>query len=138
MTLFRASLLISAAFLAVLAAGCASQPAADAPVRDAILTLQEMQTLPLGDTVSLRYERAADSRCPSNARCIWAGSVIYHFTLIGRAGAEPLTLEADKPTFESKIFKGIRLVLATTEAPPRGTTQEPPPPHPVTVSITNT
>ncbi|RJG09440.1 hypothetical protein [Massilia cavernae] len=137
MTALRASLLVFAAIAAVIAAGCATKPAADAPVRDAVLTLQEMQTLPLGDTISLRYERADDSRCPSNVKCIWAGKIVYQFTLIGRAGAEPLALEADTPAFESQIFKGVRLVLGATEPPPRGMAHETPP-HPVTVSITNT
>ncbi|MGZ8317925.1 MAG: hypothetical protein ACXWVD_02370 [Telluria sp.] len=136
MTFRRAHHLLFAAIIGTLGTGCATAPV-DAPVRDAILTLQELQTLPLGETVSLRYERAADSRCPMNAKCIWAGKIVYHFTLIGRSGAEPLILDVDTPSFESKIQKGIRLVLATTEPPPRGMASEPPPPHPVSVSITN-
>jgi hypothetical protein len=120
---------------ACLFAACAT--VVEAPVNDATLTLQPQQTLPLGQAISLRYERAADSRCPSNARCVWAGNLIYHFTLVGKTATEPFMLVADKPTFASKSFKGVQIVLATTEPPPRGMTHEEPPPHPVTVSITN-
>lgn len=123
-----------------LAAAClfaACSTISEAPVNDATLTLQPQQTLALGETISLRYERAIDSRCPSNARCVWAGSIIYHFTLLGRTASEPFMLDIDKPTFDSKAFKGVRIVLATTDPPPVRMTQEEPPPHPVTVSITN-
>lgn len=124
----------------ILAAACllaACATISEAPVNDATLTLQPAQTLALGETISLRYERADDSRCPSNARCVWAGNLIYHFTLVGKTATEPFMLDADKPTFASKAFKGVQIVLATTEPPPRGMTHEAPPPHPVTVSIAN-
>ena len=106
-------------------------------MNDATLTLQPAQTLALGETISLRYERADDSRCPSDARCVWAGIIVYHFTLVGKTGSEPFKLDADKPTFESKAFKGVRIVLATTEPPPVRLSNQEPPPHPVTISVTN-
>ena len=123
----------------ILAAACllaACATISEAPVNDATLTLQPAQTLALGETISLRYERADDSRCPSNARCVWAGTIIYHFTLVGKSASEPFMLDIDKPMFDSKAFKGLRVVLATTEPPPVRMTQQEPPPHPVTVSIT--
>jgi hypothetical protein len=123
-----------------LAAAClvaACTTISEAHVNDATLTLQPQQTLALGDAVKLRYERADDSRCPSDARCIWAGTIVYHFTLVGKTASEPFILDTDKPDFESKAFKGVRIVLATTDPPPVRLAQEAPPPHPVTVSITN-
>jgi hypothetical protein len=133
MTAQRASYLTIAA-TCVLAA-CAA--VADAPVNDATLTLQPQQTLALGQTIGLRYERADDSRCPSNARCIWAGTIVYHFTLIGKTASEPFMLDVDKPAYASKAFKGVQIVLATTEPPAVRMTHQEPPPHPVTVSVTN-
>ena len=123
----------------ILAAACllaACATISEAPVNDATLTLQPAQALALGETISLRYERADDSRCPSNARCVWAGTIIYHFTLVGKSASEPFMLDIDKPMFDSKALKGLRVLLATTEPPPVRMTQQEPPPHPVTVSIT--
>lgn len=123
-----------------LAAACllsACTTVVEAPVNDATLTLQPQQTLALGETIKLRYERADDSRCPSDARCVWAGIIVYHFTLIGKTASEPFKLDIDKPTFESKALKGVRIVLATTDPPPVRMSSQAPPPHPVTISITN-
>jgi hypothetical protein len=105
-------------------------------VNDATLTLQPAQTLPLGQTVSLRYDRVDDSRCPANARCVWAGTIAYHFTLIGKTASEPFMLGIDAPAYDAKALKGVRIVLATTDPPPVRMTHQEPPPHPVTVSIT--
>lgn len=123
-----------------LAAACllpACTTVVEAPVNDATLTLQPQQTLALGETIKLRYERADDSRCPSNARCVWAGTIVYHFTLIGKTASEPFKLDIDQPTFEAKTLKGVRIVLATTDPPPVRMTHQQPPPHPVTISVTN-
>jgi hypothetical protein len=123
-----------------LAAACllaACTTISEAPVNDATLTLQPQQTLALGQTISLRYERADDSRCPANARCVWAGTINYHFTLVGKTASEPFMLNIDKPTFDSNALKGVRIVLATTDPPPVRMTSQAPPPHPVTVSSTN-
>jgi len=123
-----------------LAAAClvtACTTVSEAPVNDATLTLQPQQTLALGQTINLRYERADDSRCPSDARCVWAGTIVYHFTLTGASASEPFKLDVDQPAFNSKAFKGVRIVLATTEPPPVRMSSEPPPPHPVTISVTN-
>lgn len=109
----------------------------EAPVNDATLTLQPQQTLALGQTIKLRYERADDSRCPQDARCVWAGIIVYHFTLVGKTASEPFKLDIDNPAFESKALKGVRIVLATTEPPPVRMSHQSPPPHPVTVSVTN-
>lgn len=121
---------------ACLVAACTT--ASEAPVNDATLTLEPQQTLALGDTITLRYERADDSRCPLDARCVWAGNIIYHFTLAGKTASEPFMLDIDKPVFESKALKGVRIVLATTEPPPVRLSSQTPPPHPVTISVTNT
>lgn len=134
MTLHRARYLTVAA--ACFLAACAT--VSEAPVNDATLTLQPQQTLALGKTITLRYERADDSRCPSDARCVWAGTIVYHFTLTGNTASEPFKLDVDQPAFVSKAFKGVRIVLATTEPPPVRMSTEPPPPHPVTVSVTST
>lgn len=133
MTVHRARYLTLAA--ACLLSACTT--VVEAPVNDATLTLQPQQTLALGETISLRYERADDSRCPSDSRCVWAGIIVYHFTLVGKTASEPFKLDIDQPTFQSKILKGVRIVLATTEPPPVRLSSQPPPPHPVTISVTN-
>jgi hypothetical protein len=134
MTAYRASNLATAALSACLLAACATM--SDAPVKDATLTLQPQQTLAIGETISQRYDSVADSRCPAGARCIWAGKIAYHFTLLGRAGSEAFTLEPGSPVFDSKVFKGVSIMLALAEPPPVRAATEPPLPHPVTVTIT--
>src|SRR5687767_9308966 len=48
---------------------------------EARYTMTERQSVPLAPKVNLTYEGADDSRCPDDARCIWAGQVAYRFTL---------------------------------------------------------
>lgn len=134
MTAYRASHLATAALSACILAACATM--SEAPVKDATLTLQPQQTLALGETISLRYDSVADSRCPAGAKCIWAGKIDYHFTLLGRTGSEPFMLDTDTPIFNSKVFKGVRIMLAKAEPPPVRPFTEPQLPHPVTVSVT--
>lgn len=134
MTAYRAACLAFAAVSACMLVACTTL--SEAPVNDATLTLQPQQTLALGETVNLRYERADDSRCPKDQQCVWAGKIVYHFTLVGKSASEPFMLDTDKPHFESSTLKGVRIVLATVEPPPVRLANEAPPPHPVTVSIT--
>lgn len=133
MTAYRASRLASAALSSCVLAACATM--SEAPVKDATLTLQPQQTLALGETISLRYDSVADSRCPAGARCIWAGKIVYHFTLLGNAGSEAFTLEPSTPVFDSRSFKGVSIMLTAVAPPPAQAATEPPLPHPVTVTI---
>ncbi|MGZ8320948.1 MAG: hypothetical protein ACXWVD_17750 [Telluria sp.] len=134
MTACRASQLATAALSAFILAACATM--SEAPVKDATLKLQPQQTLAIGETISLRYDSVADSRCPAGARCIWAGKIVYHFTLLGRTGSEAFTLESGTPVFDSKVFQGVSVLLAPAEPPPVRAATEPPLQHPVTVTIT--
>jgi hypothetical protein len=130
----RAGKLMSTAILAGIVTACATL--AEDPVKDATLTLQPQQTLALSKTITLRYDRVVDTRCPKGVLCVWAGKVVYHFTLAGVGGTESFALEADKPRYLSKVVKGVTIVLATTEPPDVVAPGEPQPEHPVTVSIT--
>lgn len=133
-TLNRASRLMSAALLAGSLAACAT--VAEDPVKDATLTLQPQQTLPLSNTVKLRYDRVVDNRCPKGAQCVAAGKVVYHFTLSGVGGAESFALETNDERYRSKTVKGVDVTLATTEPPDVAAPGQPQPAHPVIVSIT--
>ncbi|MDO8438643.1 MAG: hypothetical protein Q7S67_00180 [Telluria sp.] len=118
---------------AFLIAGCAAT-AVDDPVRGASITLLPGQTAALSRTISLRYDTVADSRCPTDARCVWAGMVIYRLTLGTVRGKESFALHKDAP---AAVLGGLRIAIGQAVEPPRGATGDAPAPHPVTFTITS-
>jgi hypothetical protein len=101
-------------------------------------TLMPQRTVAVGSDATLRYDGAADSRCPPDVRCITAGELSYKFTLSGAAGTETFGLSKEKPAFDASTFKGVRVSLGNTAEPPlrASTAAAPVVMMPVTVNIT--
>jgi len=128
---------LSVGAIAVLLSACA----ATERLPDAQYSLAEHQTLPLPPStfdkpLSLTYEGADDSRCPDNARCVWAGQVAYRFTLrIGNV-AQAFWLVPGKPGYTSPALRGSRIELdRNLVAPARGMGDSRPSAYPVVFNM---
>jgi hypothetical protein len=134
--------LIHAIAAATMLAGCAAAPSA-APVKDKPMntnvTLDPERTVAVGPNATLRYDGAADSRCPPDVKCVWAGELAYKFTLTAPGGKEMFGLTSAKPSFDSTAVTGLRVALGTNPMPPVQPANAPAPAtaHPVTVTITH-
>jgi hypothetical protein len=133
--------LIHAIAAASLLAGCAAPsatPAKDQSMNTSV-TLQPERTVAVGPTAVLRYDGAADSRCPPGVQCVWAGELAYKFTLTSPAGKEMFGLTAAKPAFASSAVTGLRIALGDNPEPKvrPANAPAPAPAHPVTVSISH-
>jgi hypothetical protein len=95
-------------------AGCASTHPA---ISSGSFVLAEKHQVALGRSVALHYDSFADSRCPKNVQCIWAGKRSYQFTLARPDGSETFKLAADGDAFASAALKGVSIVLSQTEVP---------------------
>jgi gamma-glutamyltranspeptidase/glutathione hydrolase len=76
---------------------------------------------PLARGLVLTYDSYSDSRCPANARCVWAGRLIFRFLIDGPAGVEEFTLGPDQPTATPAALHGARITLDTSAIPPART-----------------
>ena len=101
-------------------------------------TLLPQRTVDVGPGATLRYDGAADSRCPPDVRCVTAGEIAYKFTLTGAPGTETFALTKARPAFDASTFKGVRVTLGETAEPPLrpSTASTPVVIMPVTVNIT--
>lgn len=103
---------------------------------EARYTMTERQSVPLAPRVSITYEGADDSRCPDDARCIWAGQVAYRFTLRIDSVAQAFYLVPGRPGYTSPALRGSRIELdRATAAPPRGMAESRPASYPVTFNM---
>lgn len=116
-----------------LIAGCAAI-AVDDPVRDASITLLPGQSAALSRSTTLRYDAVADSRCPLDVRCVWAGMITYRLTLSTARGQESFALHKDAP---AAALGRLRIAIGQAVEPPRGAASDAPAPHPVTFTITS-
>lgn len=123
---------------ATLLAGCSATatPAKDTPMNSSA-TLLPQRSVDVAPGTTLRYDGAADSRCPPDVRCVTAGEINYQFTLTGAAGTEKFGLSKARPAFDASTFKGVRVTLGQTEEPPLrpSTAAAPVPAMPVTINI---
>jgi len=117
---------------AVMMTACASPPAP--PIHTTVSLLPTQSALLAPDT-SLRLDQVADSRCPPDARCVWAGEVRFHFTLTSAAGAEAFSLTHAAPGAELAAAGGLRVTLGHTSVPAKAALGTPMPDYPVTVTI---
>lgn len=126
---------------ALLAAGLLSACASSERLPDLQYALSERQTLALppalrDQRLSVTYEGADDSRCPDNARCMWAGQVAYRFTLRLNNFAQGFWLVPGKPGFTSPALRGARIELdPNLVAPPRGMVEARPASYPVVFNM---
>ncbi|MGH8854015.1 MAG: hypothetical protein ACREWI_07020 [Telluria sp.] len=99
-------------------------------------TLAERQTLPLAERLSITYEGAQDSRCPDDVRCVWAGRLVYRFTMRIGGVAQAFYLVRGQPGYMSPALRGSRIELDhLTPAPPRGMAGTAPASYPVTFNL---
>lgn len=75
---------------------CTTVPIADAGVRgDGLATFG--QSTSVGSLMVTPLSLVEDSRCPINARCVWAGRVVLSARIDGRGWRETAPLELGKP-----------------------------------------
>ena len=111
---------------------------ASAPLKDGIYPLQPGQRVALSGNTTLTYDSFSDSRCPANARCIWAGRLSFQFVLNGPDGREEFSLGPDQPAATPKSLHGARVALDPASVPPVRNTNATRPGDviPVTLNIT--
>jgi hypothetical protein len=97
-------------------AACASADA-QAPESSRSVRIAEHQTVTLAPAVSLRYDSAADSRCPKSVQCVVAGKVTHSFTLASSSAREVFTLDREGAKFESTAAPGVTITLARDPVP---------------------
>jgi hypothetical protein len=115
-------------------AGCAA-----APLKAGTYPLQPNQRVALSGNTTLTYDSFSDSRCPANARCIWAGRLSFQFVLDGPDGREEFSLGPDQLAATPKSLHGARVALDPGSIPPVRNTNATRPGDviPVTLNITN-
>jgi hypothetical protein len=94
-------------------AACAS-----ASLKDGIYPIQPHQRVAISGDTTLTYDSFSDSRCPANARCIWAGRLSFQFVLDGPDGAEEFSLGPDQPSATPASLHGARITLDPAGIPP--------------------
>jgi hypothetical protein len=134
MKLFRRPPLLIAIIALPGLAACAG-----APLRDGTYPLQPHQRVALSSDTTLTYDSFSDSRCPANARCIWAGRLSFQFVLDGPGGAEEFSLGPDQLSATPKSLRGARVTLDPASIPPArtGIAARPGDVIPVTLNITS-
>jgi hypothetical protein len=113
MTLFRRTPLTTILIALAGLAACAA-----APLRNGTYPLQPHQRVAVSGNTTLTYDSFSDSRCPANARCVWAGKLSFQFVLDGPAGAEEFTLGPDQLVATPKSLHGARVALDPASIPP--------------------
>jgi hypothetical protein len=112
---------------------------ASAPIKDGTYPLQPGQRVALSGNTTLTYDSFSDSRCPANARCIWAGRLSFRFVLDGPGGQEEFTLGPDQLAATPTSLRGARVALDPASIPPVRSTNATRPGDviPVTLNITS-
>ena len=106
---------------AVALAACASVPSADGSVRsDGFAAFG--QSTRVGSLVVTPLSLVEDSRCPINARCVWAGRLVLNTRIAGQGWRETAKIELGKP------FTTHGAGLALTSAEPGKMAGTPPSP----------
>ena len=108
-----------AVFLALaplaLAGGCATNagtaPLAEAPVAAAATPVAFGEAVKAGEVVVTPLSLVEDSRCPINARCVWAGRLIVNARIDGAGWRETVLLELG----ETRDVRGAGVMLASGE-----------------------
>jgi hypothetical protein len=104
------------ATLPLMLSACAGTGVAGPPA-PRVVTLQPGQQLDLVGGAKLTYDSVTDSRCPPTVRCIWAGELLYHFTLATSGATDNFTLG---PTNADHIApaSATRVTLDVSKVPP--------------------
>jgi hypothetical protein len=112
---------------ALLTAACFNSPTSPDVVAGQPFELRAGATATLPDGVRIKFERvASDSRCPMNARCVWAGEATIAISLAAPRG-NPEPRELTTTPGKSEISYGDLMISLTGLTPDRITTREIPP-----------
>ena len=122
------------AICAILVA-CATPPAPPGPPTPGAYTLALHQPVPVARGLTLAWDSVDDSRCPPKALCIWAGALVYRFSLRPDGGKpEAFELTWGRGGHAPVLFAGARVELDRSmlaSPPPHGASGT----SPVTVVI---
>lgn len=113
--------LLALPLFCIVIAACAAAPGTTGTPDAGRITLALHASAQLRPGITLSYESVDDSRCPPDARCVWAGALVYRFSLRApHAAAERFALEPGKPGHASARLGGalIELDEAFAAAPP--------------------
>lgn len=116
MTLTRFALLCSALPLALCA--CADPPPATPAPKSMTLTLAPGQQADVGAGMTLAYDSYSDSRCPKTVWCVWAGELVYRFTIKSAAASEAFGLTLPNTSHLSRLGGGARIEIDPASVPP--------------------
>jgi hypothetical protein len=86
---------------------------------DETFKIEQAQPMVFSDGLILNFSLKNDSRCPTNATCIWAGEVQteFYFTLDGQQEPVPVTLKGGEEE-ASVSYKGYTLTLYAVDPYP--------------------
>lgn len=103
---------------------CLSTPIAEGPVRpDGFARLGEATRV--GRLVATPIRVVEDSRCPMNARCVWAGRAVVATRIDGGGWRETVNLELGKPL----ATHGTTIALTSVQPEKMAGTAPPPQPY---------
>jgi len=92
-------------------AACATMPQPDLPPAPAGTAVALGQPVAVGELVLTPREVVTDSRCPINARCVWAGELIVSTRIDGPGWRETAELKLGEP----HIAHGVNVMLSSGE-----------------------
>jgi hypothetical protein len=105
--------------LALALAACGAETTEPALGDNIELRVGATVTIP-GDSVAVRFtDVTADSRCPSDVQCVWAGEAVTTFT-VGAAEQVTLTLGADAQK-ATVITRGYQMTIVALKPYPTST-----------------
>ncbi|GAB3455661.1 hypothetical protein GCM10027321_08520 [Massilia terrae] len=116
MTLKRFALLCAA--LPLLLSACAGDPPAAPAPKSVSLTLAPGQKADAGGGMTLAYDSYSDSRCPKTVWCVWAGELVYRFTLAAAKSSDTFSVTLPNTWYVSKALGGTRIAIDPASVPP--------------------
>ena len=84
---------------------------AGAPIKDGTYPLQPGQHVALSGNTTLTYDSFSDSRCPANARCVWAGRAVVQTRIDGPGWRDTTNMELGRPY----LSHGVAVQLSWVE-----------------------
>ncbi|MES3022323.1 MAG: hypothetical protein V4857_12155 [Pseudomonadota bacterium] len=97
-------------------------------------TLAQGQQVAVAPALTLSFDNVNDSRCRKDVVCVWAGKIIYNFTLHG-AVDETFSLSDTAPQFASTSNAGVLVTLANPAPAPLPAATDAAPAYAVTLKV---
>ena len=115
-------------------AGAAPEAPPKPDPRSAEVTLSQGNSVTIAPDTTLRFDSVNDSRCRKDVMCVWAGKLVYNFTLAAST-AESFKLDEDAPKFAATTVPGMSIALANKTTPPLPVADTAAPTYTVTVQV---